>query len=253
MTGVEVDRPNSNVCRIRINRPSARNAIDADVRAGLAASLADAQADEAVRSVMIGGAHWMFCGGGDLPTMLGMTPDEARARMREGATIAKSLWRFPKPVTVAVERFAIGAAAGIAMLADHIVIGEAAVFGFPFLKLGLVPDWGLTMTLAWRAGPSAAARLLRQAAAVGAIEAVSLGLADDIAPDGDVAARALEVATNLARLPPLAFSRMKARLRGADIAVALEDEVEAQTACLTGAEFHEGYNAFRAKRPPRFA
>ena len=237
---------------MRIDRPKARNAIDATVRAELATALAEAETDHAVRSVLIGGMGGQFCAGGDLPTMVGISEDAARARMAEGAAIVARLWRFPKPVTVALERYAMGAAAGISMLADHVVMGDGALIGLPFLKLGLVPDWGLMMTLASRAGPAAASRLCRDAANVSAAEALALRLVDDVVPDDRVMAHALDVAGRAAALPPLAFAHMKAGLRRADIATALAEESVAQTACLIGAEFVEGYDAFSTKRVPNF-
>ena len=237
---------------MRIDRPKARNAIDFAVRAELGAALAEAEADCSVRSVLIGGAGGQFCAGGDLPTMVGISADAARVRMAEGAAIVTRLWRFSKPVTVAVERYAMGAAAGIALLADHVVMGEGAVIGLPFLKLGLVPDWGLMMTLSWRAGNTVAARLCRAAANVSAAEALRHRLADDVVPDDHVMAHALDVAARCAALPPLAFARMKAGLRRADIVTALAEESLSQTACLTGTEFVEGYDAFNTKRVPNF-
>jgi enoyl-CoA hydratase/carnithine racemase len=252
MTSLVIDIPQGGVCRMRIDRPKARNAIDATVRAELATALAEAETDHTVRSVLIGGMGGQFCAGGDLPTMVGISQDAARARMAEGAAIVAHLWRFPKPVTVALERYAIGAAAGIAMLADHVVMGDGAVIGLPFLKLGLVPDWGLMMTLAWRAGPAVASRLCREATNVPAAESLAHGLVDDIVPDDRVMAHALDVAGRAAALPPLAFARMKAGLRRADIATALAEESMAQRACLIGAEFMEGYDAFTTKRVPKF-
>ena len=252
MTSLVVDRPASGVCRLRIDRPKARNAIDAGVRAELGAALAEAEADRSVRSVLIGGAGGQFCAGGDLPTMVGISADAARARMAEGAAIVTCLWRFSKPVTVAIERYAMGAAAGIAMLADHVVMGDGAVIGLPFLKLGLVPDWGLMMTLPWRAGCAAASRFSRQATNVSAAEALRHGLADDIVPDEQVMAHAEEVARRSALLPPMAFARMKAGFRRVDITTVLAEESTLQTACLTGAEFVEGYDAFSTKRAPNF-
>ncbi|MEJ0048152.1 MAG: hypothetical protein WDN04_20045 [Rhodospirillales bacterium] len=71
--------------------------------------------------------------------------------------------------------------------------------------------------------------------------------------DDHVMAHALDVAARLAALPPLAFARMKAGLRRIDMAAALARESDAQAACLTGAEFAEGYDAFTSKRAPIFA
>ncbi len=141
MTELLIDHPAPGITRLLINRPEARNAINAAVRQALYAALIAARDDPAIRAVIIGGAGGFFSAGGDLPSMVGIAPEAALARMQDGHRIVALLWTFPKPVIAAVERAAVGAAAGIAMLADRIVIGKTATLLFPFLRLGLVPDW----------------------------------------------------------------------------------------------------------------
>lgn len=249
---VRVDTPEPGVRRILLDRPEARNAIDESVRHFLLAAVTEAIGDRAVRSILIGGTGGVFSGGGDLPSMVGIGRDAARARMESGHRIVSALWTCPKPVVVAVEKFAVGAAAGIAMVADEVVIGRGATLIFPFLRLGLVADWGLMATLRLRAGYTAAARLLREAKPVSAEDAVALGLADRVVDDEAVMAEALAAAGRLAALPLGAFARLKRQMRGGADVLALPAEAEAQADCLTSDEFTEGYAAFREKRTPRF-
>jgi 2-(1,2-epoxy-1,2-dihydrophenyl)acetyl-CoA isomerase len=249
---IVVDRPAPGVARLRIDRPDARNAIDAGVRAGLKAALAEAGKDAEVRALLLGGAGGMFSAGGDLPSLAGLDEAAAYARLCDGHDIVRALWTFPKPVVAAVERFAIGAGAGLALLADRVVMGEGARFGFPFARLGLVPDWGLSATLPRRIGSEPAARLFADAATVGTGDALALGIADEIVPDGEVTDRALALAITLAATAPGAFARTKARLRGDVALLDLEREAREQAACLVSPEFAEGYAAFREKREPRF-
>jgi 2-(1,2-epoxy-1,2-dihydrophenyl)acetyl-CoA isomerase len=174
--------------------------------------------------------------------------------MQDGHRIVSLLWTYPKPVIAAVERVAAGAAAGIALLADRVVIGHKANLLFPFLRLGLLPDWGLMQTVTRRAGSSQAARIFMDNAAVTGSEAAAIGLADQAVADGEVMAQAVVAAESLAALPMAAFARMKFALRdaGQPDPLNLGYEATAQATCLTGPEFVEGYAAFREKRKPVF-
>jgi 2-(1,2-epoxy-1,2-dihydrophenyl)acetyl-CoA isomerase len=250
---VLTDTPAPGVLRILIDRPDARNAINAAVREPLLDAVTRAQSDPEVRALVIGGTGGMFSAGGDLPSLVGIGEQAALARLRDGHALVSLLWSYPKPVVAAVERFAIGAGAGLALLSDEIVIGEKALLGFPFIRLGLVPDWGLSGTVARRAGAEAAAKLFAAAANVPADRALALGLADHVVSDEAVMEVAIGRAEVLARLAPGAFARLKLRLRGdAETALRLDREARDQAACLVSPEFAEGYAAFRAKREPRF-
>jgi 2-(1,2-epoxy-1,2-dihydrophenyl)acetyl-CoA isomerase len=248
------DSPAPYVRRILVNRPEARNAIDADVRQALFDALTDARVDPRVRAVVIGGAGGIFSAGGDLPSMVGISEPAALARMRDGHRIVALLWTYPKPVVAAVERVAAGAGAGLALLADRVVMGENAGLIFPFMRLGLVPDWGLTQTVARRAGFARANRIFLSGTPVKAVDAVEAGLADIAVDDGGVMAKALEEAERMAKLPSGAFARLKFTLRNGALAdpLNLADEANLQVECLTGPEFVEGYAAFREKREPLF-
>jgi 2-(1,2-epoxy-1,2-dihydrophenyl)acetyl-CoA isomerase len=254
MNELLTDHPAPFVRRLLINRPEARNAINAAVREALYAALLAARDDQTIRAVIIGGAGGFFCAGGDLPSMVGITPEAAQARMADGHKIVALLWTFPKPVIAAVERAAAGAGAGIALLADRVVIGKSASLLFPFLRLGLVPDWGLIQTVTRRAGATRASQMFLDGKPIPAEPAIAAGLADLAADDETVMTRAIEESERLAALPQQAFARLKILLRqnsGTD-PLRLAWEAQAQLACLTGPEFVEGYAAFKEKRPPDF-
>jgi 2-(1,2-epoxy-1,2-dihydrophenyl)acetyl-CoA isomerase len=251
---VLIDQPGPHIRRLLINRPEARNAINQEVRDALFAALSDAREDKDVRALLLGGAGGVFSAGGDLPSLVGISEPAALARMQEGHRIVSLLWTYPKPVVAAVERVAAGAGAGVALLADRVVMGRQANLLFPFLRLGLIPDWGLMQTVANRAGRRQAMRMFMDNAAITGAEAVVIGLADQVADDAEVMAQALAAAASLAELPMGAFARLKASLRDADQPdpLNLAYEAMAQAACLTGPEFVEGYAAFRDKRKPDF-
>jgi 2-(1,2-epoxy-1,2-dihydrophenyl)acetyl-CoA isomerase len=254
MSELLIDHPAPYIRRLLINRPEARNAINAVVRDALYTALIAASDDHSVRAVIIGGTGGFFSAGGDLPSMVGIAPEAARARMADGHRIVDLLWMFPKPVIASVERAAAGAGAGIALLADRVVMGSGATLLFPFLRLGLVPDWGLVQTVLRRAGQARSTQIFFDGKPVASEAAIAAGLADLAVDDDAVMTRSIEEAERLAALPQQAFARLKFLLRqgsGTD-PLNLALEAEAQVDCLTGPEFVEGYAAFKEKRLPDF-
>jgi 2-(1,2-epoxy-1,2-dihydrophenyl)acetyl-CoA isomerase len=249
-----IDRPAQGILRIRIDRPEKRNAVDAQVRAALLEALTTARNDPDCAALVLGGVGGMFSAGGDLPSMVGMSEAQARARMQEGHQLCRLLAGMPVPVVSAAEGFCAGAAVGLALLGDHIVAGRDTRFLFPFLSLGLVPDWGLLRTLPARIGIGAARRILFGGRPLSGEEALRIGVADEYVDEGDVMAIAVDRAVRLARLSPQAFARMKRRLLHPCGALEedLRREEEDQTCLLLSADFHEGYSAFVEKRAPRF-
>ncbi len=251
---VLIDRPAKHVARLLINRPDKRNAIDHDVRQGLMDGLSQVLGEGSTRALLFGGVGGVFSAGGDLPSMLGLDEAQARTRMQHIHRLCRMVAGARIPVVSAIEGIGAGGAIGLALLGDHIVVGERTRILFPFLKLGLTPDWGQLLTLPRRVGVSAARRLLMSDTPLLGPEALRLGLADALAPDAEVMKTAMETAKALAELPLNAFSRTKARLDGSPqlLEDALKREENDQAFCLLGAEFAEGYEAFRAKRAPDF-
>lgn len=250
---IVVDSPAIGIMRIRLDRPAARNAIDDATRVALLDAMTSARFDDAVRSIVIGGTNGVFSAGGDLPSLAGLSYDAAYARLRSGHLVVSAIWECPKPVIIAAENLAVGAAAGIALAADIIVAGPSTRFAFPFLKLGLVPDWGIARSLKSRTGEAISGRLLRDSATIQGEEAANLGIVDKLVADELVMDAAVQSAIAEAAKAGHAFGQLKRMMRGeADIALNLLAEAKAQACCVISPEFAEGYAAFRAKRQPRF-
>jgi 2-(1,2-epoxy-1,2-dihydrophenyl)acetyl-CoA isomerase len=252
---VLIDEPAPRVMRLRIHRPEKRNAIDFDVREQLMAALGDLGASRVrCRAIVIGGSGEHFSAGGDLPSMVGLTETDARARMRHIARLCRQVAEVEMPVVTAMQGFCAGACVGLALLGDHIVVGPSTRILFPFMRLGLVPDWGLPYTLPQRIGLPAARRLLTSRDPVLGAQALELGLADESAEDAHVMTAAVNRASLLAALPAVAFSRLKRRLmlRSGSLEEELEREENDQSELLLGEDFREGYAAFVDKREPDF-
>lgn len=251
---VLIDHPAPHVARMLINRPERKNALDHDTRQLLIEGLQQIFADKSNRALVFGGVEGVLSAGGDVPSMGGLSEDQARARMQHGRLLSRTLGEAKIPVVTAIEGMGVGNSLGLAMLGDYIVMGDNAFVLFPFLKMGLVPDWGILRSLPRRVGLGHARRILMTCEKVKAAKAEAIGLVDEVVPADQVMAVAVERAGELAKLPIAAFARMKHRLNY--IATTLDEELvseeDNQSACLLHAEFAEGYAAFNEKRPADF-
>lgn len=254
MATVRNERPAEGIARLAIDRPDKRNAINAEARRAMIAAVEDALADETVRALVLGSQDGHFCAGGDIDSMAGLDAMSGRARMKENNRLTRLLAEAEKPVVTAIEGYAVGGGAGLALLADTIVIAEGGSIGFPFFGVGLIPDYGILHTLPRRVGAAKARQLLLYARRVTAADAVAMGLADELTATGGAEARALELAEDLAAMPPHAFALAKRQLGlfPASLDAALEMEAMGQSLAFTAAEFAEGRAAFQEKRKPRF-
>jgi 2-(1,2-epoxy-1,2-dihydrophenyl)acetyl-CoA isomerase len=252
---VVMDEPAPRVLRLRIHRLEKRNAIDFEVREQLWAAL-DGMCAAAGRwrALVIGGSGEHFSAGGDLPSMVGLDRAQARDRMRHIARLCRQIHALELPVVTAMQGFSAGACVGLALLGDHIVVGPSTRILFPFMRLGLVPDWGLLYTLPQRVGLPVARRLLLSGDPVRGPEALHVGLADQLVEDPGVMTAAVDRAALLAALPAAAFARLKRRLalRSRSLDEEFEREESDQSELLLGADFLEGYAAFMEKREPDF-
>ncbi len=249
-----LDRPAAGVLRLLINRPEKRNAIDFDVRQQLTDAFAWLATQPSVRALVLGGVGGHLSAGGDLPSMVNLAAADARARMRHIAALCRLVYGCRLPIVTAMEGVSAGACVGLALLGDHIVVGEHTRILFPFMKLGLIPDWGLLHTLPRRLGLPAARRLLVSGDTVSGVDAARLALADEVVADEAVMVNTVRRAAEFAALPRAAYARMKQRL--AFPAMSLDEDLQReeddQAALLLGADFREGYAAFQEKRAADF-
>ena len=113
----------------------------------------------------------------------------------------EAIARCPKPVIAAVNGFALGGGCELAMHCDLIVAGESAQFAQPEIKVGVMPGAGGTQRLVRAVGKFQALRLLFTGCLVKAPQALAMGLVSEVVADESTLARALELATEIARLP----------------------------------------------------
>jgi enoyl-CoA hydratase len=253
MSVVLLERPAAGVALLRLNRPDRLNALNMPVRESLAARFTDLAADEAVRCVVITGDDKAFAAGADVAELAERTPaDEAFAKSRAAWA---AIERYRRPIIAAVNGFALGGGCELAMHCDIIIAGEGAKLGQPEVKLGIMPGAGGTQRFVRAAGKFAALRWLLTGDLLSATQAHRLGLVSEVVPDGEVLPHALEIATRIAAMPPLAVMAIKdAVLRGADLplAAALRLEGESFQALFATDDRAEGMRAFLERRKPEF-
>ncbi|WP_374495547.1 enoyl-CoA hydratase [Zoogloea sp.] len=253
MNEVIVERPSAHVAVIRLNRPDARNALNQAVRSGLAEQFAALGADADVRAIVLTGGERIFAAGADLRDLADRSAIEIL--LRQSHRLWQAIAACPKPVIAAVNGLAWGGGCELAMHADLIVAGESASFCQPEVKVGVMPGAGGTQRLTRAVGKFKAMKLALTGLPVSAREADAMGLVSEVVPDGEVQARALELATLIASRPPLAVTQIKEVLiagEDASLETGLMLERKAFQLLFASRDQKEGMHAFLEKREPQF-
>ena len=205
------------ICRITLNRPERRNALNRLAYAELEAGLRHASADPEVRCVIVTGADPAFCSGDDVrELMVGEAGARAAAPIRvkfAPTPAAMAAIDCEKPVIAAVNGSAVGWGMELALYADIRIASERAVFAELFIKRGLVCDVGGFWKLPSIVGPAKAAELLYTGDPIDAAEAARIGLVSKVVPHHQLLEEATALAARIAANPPLAVRYMKQGLR----------------------------------------
>lgn len=245
---------NGPIARISLERPDSLNALDLPTRQALLDALRTAGRDRDVQSIILTGSGRAFCSGQDL---------SAREELIDaGATVAdtynpliRAITGTDKPVIAAVNGLAVGAGMGLALACDEVVMAQSAFLSCAFVRVGLVPDSGITSRLVRSLGHVRAFELARTARRIGADEALSLGLVNEVVADEEIETAAQWRATELAAGPSFALAltkRLMVHTAAADPDDMLDLEARAQGAAAATEEHAEGVAAFQGKRPPEY-
>lgn len=237
---------------VTIDRPQARNAVDAEVARGIADAVDRLESDPGLRVGVLTGAGGTFCAGMDLKAAA--RGEQVTVPGKGFAGLAEA--RTAKPLIAAVEGHALGGGFELALACDLVVAAEGARFALPEVKRGLIAGGGGVVRLPRRVPHHVAMELLLTGRAITAERARELGLVNRLTPDGRALPAALELAEEIAANAPLALAAVKRTVRRADGASEPE-AFAAQTAeigtLLRSADFAEGVRAFTEKREPRWS
>ena len=244
------------IAEIRLNRPHRLNAVTATLYAELNDALARAEADPDARVVLLTGEGRAFCVGADLKEhKAGRTAFDRRQYLQGEQQVCKRLLLLKKPVIAAVNGFALGAGAEMAMASDFILMAESAQIGLPEISIGNFLGGGVPWLLPRLVGLAKARELVFLGERIKGDEAVRIGLANRVLPDEGFVAAAREFAARVASKAPLSMQLAKEQLnmaaeRGLD--AALTAELEGMTFVATTRDWQEGVDAFAEKRTPVF-
>jgi enoyl-CoA hydratase len=183
---------------LTLNRPDKLNAINKAMVAELDRALDAAEADDAVRAIVVAGAGRAFSAGFDLDMESGSAPSPTQVReaLHEDFRIIMRFWDCPKPTLAAVHGYCLGSAMELAMACDITISSEDCRFGAPEVKFGS----GIVAMLApWLAGPKHAKYLLLSGDdRVTAQQALDMGLINRVVASGRVLDETLEIAQRIA-------------------------------------------------------
>ncbi|HXE57546.1 MAG TPA: enoyl-CoA hydratase family protein [Gemmatimonadales bacterium] len=248
------------VATITLDRPERLNALTFEVYAELRDAFRALDTEPGVRAVVLTGAGRGFCSGGDVEDIIGALV----ARDHEGlleftrltCDLIAAIRACRRPVVAALNGTVAGAGAVIAAACDLRIAAESAKIAFLFTKVGLSgADMGAAWLLPRLVGLGRATELLMTGEFIDARRAHEIGLYNQVVPAREVLPAARAMAERLARGPSFALAITKDALNREatmDLAGALEAEAQAQALCMLSPNFREAYEAFTARREPRF-
>lgn len=245
------------VATIEIARPEKKNALTIAMYQAMADALSAAQADAAVRAVLIAGQPGIFSSGNDIEDFMSRPPGTGSASPESPVfQFMRALIGIDKPVVAAVTGAAIGIGTTLLLHCDLVYVSDEARLALPFVSLGLVPEFGSSLVVPRLLGNVRAAEKLLLGDPFSPQDAVDAGIANAVLPAGEVVLHARRVAERFNTLPPGAVRETKKLLRRASReeilqTIAVEGELFSQR--LRSPEAMEAFQAFFQKRKPDFS
>ena len=243
---------------LTLNRPDVRNALNEAMIAELAAwtsAVSEAGQRHEVRAVVLGGAGAVFCAGADAKWMASTISYSESDNLRDARAMAEmfeALNTLPVPLICRIHGTAVGGGAGLAAVSDIVVADDQATFGFPEVKLGIVPAIISPFVLA-KIGHSAARELFLTGARFPASRAKEIGLVHAVVPAQELDVKVAEYVREILTNAPAAVGAAKALIR--DVGKGSPADVSAANASVlaklrVAPEGQEGLKAFLEKRKP---
>ncbi|MER7498926.1 enoyl-CoA hydratase-related protein [Nonomuraea pusilla] len=213
------------VLTLTLDRRHKLNALDYPTIDALLAALDRAEADDAVRAVILTGAgDRAFSAGADIPSLAASIEGGAERALREivrrGQGLTRRVEEFPKPVIVAVNGLAYGAGCEITEAAPLAVAAEHATFAKPEITLGFPPPFGGSQRLPRHVGRKRGLELILTGDPIPAARAAELGLVNSVVPAGDLLPAARDLAARIVRHAPTAVAAcLRAVTRGVNLPI----------------------------------
>lgn len=251
-TTIEIEKRPNGVAIATLNRPDRLNAVNGTMHHELSHVCRNADADPDVKILVFTGAGRAFCAGGDFSpgseTTHAITLEDARM-------IVDNLLEAHIPILSAVNGYAMGLGATLALLCDVVVAGESAVFADTHVNMGIGAGDGGQVIWPFLMGINRAKYYLMTGDRLDATEAERLGLVNFVVPDDELMDKALEIADRLAAGPGLAIAASKVPINNwlrTVSAQVLPLSLSMEGATMRSADAREAAKAFAEKRDPDF-
>ena len=252
MNTIIVER-HDRVCLVRLNRPQALNALNAELIDELNQALDAFEADAELGCLVLTGSDKAFAAGADVKEMQAKTYMEAY--LEDFISKWERLTRTRKPVIAAVAGFALGGGCELAMMCDFILAADNAKFGQPEIRIGTIPGAGGTQRLTRFVGKSKAMELCLTGRMMDAAEAERSGLVSRVLPLAELLPEALKAAAAIAGFSRPAVMMTKEAVNRAyetTLAEGVRFERRVFHATFATQDQKEGMAAFIEKRAPNF-
>jgi 2-(1,2-epoxy-1,2-dihydrophenyl)acetyl-CoA isomerase len=249
------------VAVLTLNRPDKLNAISPAMWWELSRAVAEAQSDDEIRVLVLTGAGRGFCAGADVAESLtlaisGNAPPRTKEQLKEPVGVAGlRLAKLGKPTVAAVNGVAAGMGFSLSLACDIRIASENARFTNAFIRMGLIPDNGMTYFLSRLVGIAKALEIMYMCEPIDAQEAERIGLVNRVVPAGDLMKVSIDLAKRIAEAAPIAVELTKqtaVNSLNCNLEQLIEIETYAQKVCLETDDFKEGVAAFLEKRTPVF-
>lgn len=239
------------ITTVTINRPDKLNALNDEVLNELADLFKTIHVDNGVSAVIITGAgDKAFVAGADIKELRELDKRSGRMASQKGQQIFQLIEDTRKPVIAAVNGYALGGGAELAMACHLRMATENAVFGLPEVGLGLIPGYGGTQRLAQMVGKGRALELILSGSQINAEEAYEIGLVNKIADKAVDAAR--DFAQTVLKNGPVAIRSAIKAVYHSDHSRGFQVEADLFGELCNTEDFMEGTSAFMEKRKPKF-
>jgi enoyl-CoA hydratase len=244
------------IATITVNRPDKLNALNDRVIEELGVAIDEARDNGDVAGIILTGAGRAFVAGADISELEGHGAISAKALAQRGQDVFRRFETSPKPTIAAVNGFALGGGCELAMACHVRIASDAAKFGQPEVKLGLVPGYGGTQRLPRLIGKGRALQLLLTGEMIDANEAFRLGLVNRVVPGAELIGTTTTMLNAMIVNGPLAVAHViEAVNAGYDLPLADALTLEATAFGLLAAteDKREGTRAFLEKRAAKFS
>jgi enoyl-CoA hydratase len=250
---IAIDKREGGVVLATLNRPDRLNAVNGTMHHELARVTREFDADPALKVLVITGAGRAFCAGGDFSPQRDRS--EPEMTLEEGRQIVDHLLECSKPVISAVNGYAMGLGATVALLCDVVYAARSAIFADTHVVMGIGAGDGGQVIWPLLMGVNRAKYFLMTGERVSAEEGERMGLVNFVVDDGTVVDEALALAARLAAGPSVAISASKMAINGymrmvSNLVLPLSLAHEGRS--MASQDHREAVKAFQEKRQPTF-